>query len=419
MPPAERPSVRSLPRRTMSAATGARSAPEGHGPDAARDVTIVAHDIGPVRGMERQLSALVLGLEQLGHRITVIARACELPASTNVDFHRVKGPSRPFLIAYPWFMVMGSLAVRRWRRGIVQVTGAIVLNRVDVVAVHYCHQVATATPSRAAFAFRFQAKLASGLKRVGERMCFWINRAAVFVCVSDGLANEIREHYPALGERVVTIHNGIDTASFTPGVRRSDAAAMRKALAISEGRLVAAFVGSEWERKGLAVAIEALALARDWDLVVAGGGDEEHYRALADGLGVGEAIHWLGITRDVQLVYELADAFVLPTRYESFSLVSFEAATSSLPVLATPVNGVCELIVDGQNGFLITQEPRLIAERLALLAADPSLRRRQGEAARRSALEFNSSRMAAGHRELYLRLVPSGACGRDVEGMSR
>ena len=357
--------------------------------------------------MERQLSALIVGLDRLGHKITVVARACELPAGTRVAFYKVKGPSRPFVIAYPWFMLAGSLALRRRRRGIVQATGAIVLNRVDVIAVHYCHQVATPTPSRATPAFRAQAKLAGTLKRFGERLCFWINRDATFVCVSEGLSEEISEHYPELADRVLTIHNGIDTKSFVPGMRRADADGMRAALAIARERLVAVFVASEWERKGLAAVIRALALARDWDLVVAGGGDEQHYRALADTLGVGQSIHWLGVTRDVQLVYEMADAFVLPTSYESFSLVSFEAAASGVPVLATPVHGVRELIVDGQSGFLVTQEPGLIAARLGELAADPALRRRLGEAARRAALAFDTSRMVAEHHELYERLAES------------
>jgi UDP-glucose:(heptosyl)LPS alpha-1,3-glucosyltransferase len=355
--------------------------------------------------MERQLSELVVGLGRLGHRITLIARTCELPAGTDVAFHRVRGPSRPFLIAYPWFMVAGSLAVRRWRRGVVQATGAIVLNRVDVIAVHYCHQVATATPSRSTWLFRAHVKLAGMLKRIGERVCFRVNRAAALVCVSKGVAEEIREHHPALAERILTIHNGIDTACFAPGVHHSEAQAMRAALGISEERLVAAFVASEWERKGLAVLIQALAHAPDWDLVVAGGGDEQHYRKLAHSLGVGEAVHWLGVTHEVQLVYELADAFVLPSSYETFSLVTFEAAANGLPILVTPVNGVRELINDGQNGFLITAEPRVIAERLSRLAADPALRRRLGQAARSSALQFGSEKMVAKHHELYTRLA--------------
>jgi glycosyltransferase involved in cell wall biosynthesis len=370
-----------------------------------RRLTIVAHDIGAVRGMERQLVELIVGLRELGHEITVIARRCELPAGTGVAFHRVRGPSRPFVVAYPWFMLAGSLAVRRWRRGLVQSTGAIVLNHVDVVAVHYCHQVGAATPSRPTRLFRAQVWMASLMKRAGERLCFRVNRPAAFVCVSDGVADEIREHYPAVADRVLTIHNGVQTQVFAPGLRHVQARAMRAALGVGEGRLVAAFVASEWERKGLVPLLRALALAPGWDLVVAGGGDEARYRALADSIGVGEAVHWLGVTRDVQLVYALSDAFVMASSYETFSLVTFEAAASGLPILATAVNGVRELIEDGQNGFLITPEPRAIAERLMALAADPALRASLGRAARQSALRFSTERMVAAHHDLYSRLT--------------
>ncbi len=373
------------------------------------EVTIVAHDIGAVRGMERQLSDLLAGLVRSGHRVTVIARTCELPAGTNVDFHRVRGPSRPFLIAYPWFLLAGSLALRRHRRGIVQATGAIVLGRVDVIAVHYCHQVATPTPSRSTWPFRAHAKLAGALKRIGERACFRRNETATFVCVSDGLAAEIREHYPALAERVRTIHNGIDTERFAPGAHAERARELRAALQIPRGRLVAAFVASEWERKGLESLIRALAPAPGWELVVAGGGDERRYRELAEALDAGRRVHWLGVTREVEVVYGLADAFVLPTDYESFSLVSYEAAASGLPILATAVNGVRELVVDGENGFLIDRDPRAIAQRLEQLAADPALRRRLGEAACRSALAFGTQRMVSEYRELYTRLAAASS----------
>ena len=123
-------------------------------------------------------------------------------------------------------------------------------------------------------------------------------------------------------ERVRTIHNGIDTARFAPGAHADRARELRSALRIPQGRLVAAFVASEWERKGLDPLIRALALAPGWELVVAGGGDEGRYRELAEALDVGERVHWLGVTRAVEVVYGLADAFVLPTDYESFSLVT-------------------------------------------------------------------------------------------------
>jgi glycosyltransferase involved in cell wall biosynthesis len=368
-------------------------------------VTIVAHDIGAVGGMERQLAELVLGLRRIGHAVTVIARTCELPADAGVSFHRVRAPGRPFVVAYPWFMLSGSLALRRRRSGVVQATGAIVLNRVDAVAVHYCHQVGPANPSRSTRLFRGHVRLAGILKRAGERLCFRVNRPRAVVCVSEGVAEEVREQFPALADRVVTIHNGVDTEVFAPGIRAEEARASRAGLELGEGQLLAAFVGSEWERKGLEPAIRALARAPGWSLVVAGGGDRARYEGLAEGLEVADRVRWLGVTSDVQLVYQMADAFVLPSSYETFSLVTFEAAASGLPLLATSVSGVRELIEDGENGFLISREPEQIAERLNLLSADPPRRRRLGGAARDSALAFGWERMVDMHHALYLRLA--------------
>jgi UDP-glucose:(heptosyl)LPS alpha-1,3-glucosyltransferase len=373
------------------------------------EVTIVAHDIGPVGGMERQLVQLIGGLRRLGHPVTVIGRVCELPAGVDVTFHRVRGPGRPFLIAYPWFLLAGSLVLRRRRRGVTQATGAIVLDQVDTIAVHYCHQAGIATPSHATWLTRCYIAAVTVLNKASERLCFRIQRSAIFVCVSDGVADEIRAHFPAAADRVITIHNGVDTEAFAPGARSQEAAALRERLGLDRGRLAAAFVGSEWERKGLEPAIRALAQAPEWDLLVAGAGDRERYERLARELGVAGAVHWLGVTRDVPLVLAAADALVFPSTYEAFPLVALEAAASGLPILATPVNGVRELIADGESGFLISTDPGSIATRLRELGGEEALRRRLGEEARRAVMEFGWERMVRRHHELFERLAGSGA----------
>jgi UDP-glucose:(heptosyl)LPS alpha-1,3-glucosyltransferase len=359
--------------------------------------------------MERVLAELALGLRERGHEVTVIAHECQLPPDSGVVFHRVPGPSRPFLLGYPWFMLAGSIALHRWRRGVVQATGAIVLGKVDVIAIHYCHQVGQITPSRSSWPYRAHVKAMGLLSRIGERLCFNANASATFVCVSEGVRQEINAHYPRLAQRTLTIYNGVDTYKFAPAAHHEEALAMRRRLGIASERLVAVFVGGEWERKGLGAAIEALAPCPQWDLVVVGDGDRGHYQRLADGLGVGQRVHWSGVMRDVHVAFALADAFLLPSRYETFSLVTFEAAASGLAVLASPVNGVRELIQDERNGFLIGQEPQLIAERLQRLATDPEPRQRLGAAARASALEFSWERMVTQHEQLYARLLAAHA----------
>jgi UDP-glucose:(heptosyl)LPS alpha-1,3-glucosyltransferase len=380
-------------------------------PEDLPDVTIVANDIGPVGGMERQLTDLIVGLRRLGHHLTVIARTCDLPPGVQVEHHRVIGPRRPFVLAHTWFVLAGSLVARRRRRGLLQVNGAVVLNRADVAAVHYCHQVGPANPSRATPVFEAHVKLAGALKRWSEGPTYRRNDPAVFVGVSEGVAEEMREHYPEFADRVVPIHNGVDVAAFAPGAHAEQARAERIRLGLAQGALTATFVGSEWGRKGLEPVIRSLPAAADWTLLVVGDGDREHYGALAEELGVGPRVRFLGVRSDVAVIYELADAFVLPSSYETFSIVTFEAAASGVPVLATPVSGVRELVRDGENGYLIDRDPGLIAERLNALAAAPELRARLGAAARESALGYSSERMVQRYHELYMRLAAEGRGG--------
>ena len=347
------------------------------------DLTFVANDIGSVGGMERQLTDLIVGLRRLGHRVRVVARTCDLPPGTDVEFHRVRGPGRPFVLAHPWFLLAGTIALWRHRRGIVQVNGAIVLNRVDVVAVHYLHQVGPATSSRGTLLFRAHIRLAALLKRWSEPLAYRRNRAQRFVCVSEGVADELRENLPWLAERVQTIHNGIDTDAFAPGTRAtrppprgrpwscrgagspsrsSGASGSARASSPRSARSHPRRTGRCWSPAGRP---RALSGARGPRLAVA------DRRALAR-RQLRRAAR-LPARRRVRAPVELRDLLARDVR----------GGRKRLPVLVTPVSGVRELIVDGDDGFLIRRDPELIAQRLNELAADPALRARLGSAARR------------------------------------
>jgi UDP-glucose:(heptosyl)LPS alpha-1,3-glucosyltransferase len=393
----------------VSAQTGGVPADAGREGAAPVPVTIVAHDVGSVGGMERQLAELAVGLRRLGHDVTVVARKCVLPADSGVAFHRVRAPGRPFLLAYPWFLIAGSLALRRARRGVVQSTGPLVLNGVDAMAVHYCHCAYTAAPERTGRAYALYDWAVGVIERGSEALGVRRNRSARFVCVSEGVADEVRRCFPAVAEHVVTIHNGVDVEEFAPGAGAEQGRALRSQLGIGPGGLLAAFVGGDWERKGLRPAIEALALAPGWHLAVAGRGRQRAFAELAASLGVQERVHWLGVREDVRPLYAVADAFVLPSRYETFSLVTFEAAASGLPVIAADVNGVRELIRSGENGYLVEPAAEPIAARLRELGADEALRSRLGAAAREAALGFGWERMVRSHHELFEALAAGSA----------
>jgi glycosyltransferase involved in cell wall biosynthesis len=362
------------------------------------DVTVVANDLGSIGGMERQLTELISGLLRYGHHVTVISWTCSFPPHPNLRWIRVPGPSRPFGVAYPLFCLLASFLVWLRGRGLVHSTGAIILNRTSVCTVHFCHKAVAELPtfsraSRPGFTYRFNARVSRVMSRMAERWCYRPTRAQRLVAVSEGVARELRRHFPKMRDRILVIPNGVDAEVFHP---TRDLCQVRES-----GNLAALFVGSEWERKGLRVAIEALSETSDVDLIVVGDGDTMTYRELAEELSVGERVYFVGSTIDVASWYQRADVFLLPTAYETFSLVTYEAAASGLPLLVSKVNGVTDILRDGANGWFIDRDPEKIGGYLRTLQSDPKLRATMGEQARRDSGRFSWAQMVGRYRDLY------------------
>jgi UDP-glucose:(heptosyl)LPS alpha-1,3-glucosyltransferase len=103
-------------------------------------------------------------------------------------------------------------------------------------------------------------------------------------------------------------------------------------------------------------------------------------------------------------IYARADVFVLPSSYETFSLVTFEAAAAGLPLLVTRVSGVEEILEDDVTGWGITQDGHDIANRLRLLSND-RVRLRLGAAARTAAARYSWDRMVEQYIALYRELA--------------
>jgi glycosyltransferase involved in cell wall biosynthesis len=377
-------------------------------PSVPPSATLVAHDVGTPGGMERQFAELCTGLLARGYRVTVIARRCELAPHPALRFIRVRGPRRPFSLAYPAFFVLGSLAVLRWRDGILNTMGAIVLNRADVVTVQFCHRgyrAAGGAPqtSRANLAHRANAAAAACMTRAAERFCYHPRRARQLVAVSRGVARELERFFPAAAAGVAVIPNGVDGQEFTPQPGTRDE--LRTQLGIAPGDLVALFVGGDWDRKGLRFAIEGITRAAGWHLLVAGRGDEGRYRRIAEEQGVVRRVHFAGHISLPARHFAAADAFVLPTLYEAFALVTLEAAAAGLPLLVTAVNGTEELLRDGVNGWFVERDSATITQRLDELRDDSELRAAMSRAARASVERYGWDRVVESSVALYRTLA--------------
>jgi glycosyltransferase involved in cell wall biosynthesis len=377
-------------------------------------LTVVAHDVTRIGGMERQLSTLIVGALDAGLEVTLVSRSCELPPHPSFRWIRIPGPSRPFPVAYPWFFLAAGIVVARRAPKLLHVTGAIVPNRADVCTVHLCHagiaeRKGLTRAQRASPAYRLSAQISRWISRVMERVCYRPSRARTLVGVSTGVTTEVSRHFPAMAKRAITIPNGVDTSTFRPARDDRERKLLRDKLFPGSEPNVALFVGNEWDGKGLKTAIEGIAHLPTWRLAVVGDGDVPRFQRYADRLGSVRQVHFLGRATDTAPFYRAADAFLLPSGYETFSLVTYEAAASGLPLLVTRVSGVEEILRAGRNGWFIEQTAACIAERLAALEADPELRGAMAQEARATSLSFGWAQMVDRYLGLYRRLTETSS----------
>lgn len=147
----------------------------------------------------------------------------------------------------------------------------------------------------------------------------------------------------------------------------------------SSGGARIVFVGGLVRQKGVDILLEAFqgikAAEKGAELWIVGDGRERpRLEALARGL---EGVRFLGHREDLTAVFDGASVLVLPSRAEGFGLVLLEAMASGVPVVATRVGGIEEVVEDGVNGLLVEKEdPRALAQGILKLLKDGGLRER-------------------------------------------
>ena len=229
-------------------------------------------------------------------------------------------------------------------------------------------------------------------------------RADALACISSAVARQFSG-----SSRARVIHDGLPRA---PRALEPDQA--RAEFGIPPERPAVALVGRVSDWKGQDVLIRALAeiplVERGAVALVAGdaapGADGLPHRLelLAGRLGVAERVRWLGFRREVDDVWAAADVAVVPsTRPEPLGLVAMEAGAAGVPVVASAHGGVAEVVRDGETGLLVPPgDAAALATAVRLLADDPELAARMGEAGKRRVQEhFGVERMLVELQDLY------------------
>lgn len=234
------------------------------------------------------------------------------------------------------------------------------------------------------------------------------------ICNSHMVADEICRFYGVDRNRLHVIYNGVDTASFHPGLAGEFRVPTRVQAGIPEAAPLLLFVGSGFERKGVPQLLRAFSRARGTSahLVIVGADRKlKVMQAMAMKLGLGQRVHFTGPLKDVRPWYGAADGFVLPTLYDPCPNAALEAFASGLPVITSTTCGAREWVQPGKNGWVVDSVDEVaLAMRLddlAGLAGDPAARR----AARACVEALTLPAMAARLLALY-RSIGEVAAGR-------
>lgn len=232
------------------------------------------------------------------------------------------------------------------------------------------------------------------------RLMAWVlrRRADRVVAVSRSARDHFLGRARGRREQVMTIHNGIDLARFTePG----DSAGARAELGIRPDERVAVTVAVLRPAKGIDDMIDALGIITEAVpsvryLVV---GDGEHGPALrhhAAAAGVEGRIVFAGGRADVPRMLAAADLFVLPSHAEALPTVLIEAMAAGLPVVATDVGGIPEMVERGSSALLVPpHRPDLLADAVGRVLSSPLQATAMGKAGLRVATErFDINRQA-------------------------
>jgi glycosyltransferase involved in cell wall biosynthesis len=225
------------------------------------------------------------------------------------------------------------------------------------------------------------------------------------VAISERVRQQLKQHYKVPDEQIVTIPNGINLSRFNPGNAQSREA-VRQSLGISNDVPLVLFVGSQYRLKGLEFVLRALVeMKTKAVLLVIGADTVAPFKRLADDLGVSERVIFAGARSDLPKIYPAADAFVLPTLYETFALVCLEAMASGLPVLAAPVGGIEDYLRDGENGLHIQRDPAEIAAKLDRVLNDRELYARLRQAGIDTAKNYEWKNIAQQYLTLFDELI--------------
>ena len=378
-------------------------------------IAIVTHELSLTDGQGCVNYQISNYLANKGYQVTLIASRIdeELKHHQNITTHIVKLPGwlKGALFQNQFFAwkALHLLKQHCFDADIIHLNGSITYYPSDVNTAHFVHSDWIQSPfhprrSRQGLN-RYYQHLYTAINSAWEKQAY--RQAQAVVAVSDIVKQSLIETCKTPAEQISVIPNGVDLQQFRP-LAPGEANLLKQSIAVDDETFVAFFVGDiKSSRKNLDLVLKALEqLPETVHLAIAGSAKQSPYPQLAEALGLGERVHFLGHRSDVAQLMRGADTFVFPSHYETFGLVVLEALASGVPVITSPTVGSHTLIGPGKSGFVVdNHDLAAVLSAIQLLLGDADQRKRMAIAARNTAESHSWRRMAEAYENLYLDIL--------------
>lgn len=200
-----------------------------------------------------------------------------------------------------------------------------------------------------------------------------------YIAISDATAKKLQETAKIYKEKIYTIINYVDCNHFNVDqIIKYDRAIQRKKLGIDSTDFVIGFAARTVERKGwkdLLLAVNRLKHTNIKAVIAGSGPDENKLQHLISQYNLEEHVRYIGFIEDILMLYSSIDSFIIPSHWEPLGITALEAQSCGVPVLASNVEGLNEIVRDMETGILFeAKDYEQIAEKILLLAEDDQLR---------------------------------------------
>ena len=247
-----------------------------------------------------------------------------------------------------------------------------------------------------------------GVARVTQLLQLKPGKYSRVVAVTEEVRQDLQRVHgvPGWAIQVVAPPIELPNPAGTPSVN------LRRRLGVGAREQLALFVGHDFKAKGLDDAIEAVARSPATHLAVVGGGQELPFRAVADRLGAGNRVHFLGVTSEPNRFFEEADVFLLPTRQDVWGTTVIEAMAAGVPVITTAVAGAAAEVSRTGAGLVVENgSPTALADALMSFLEAPGRRKAMGEKGREAADRYGEAEHARVMHQIYGEVVEERARG--------